>query len=106
MYNEHTSNYSNKDNCILVTAESKIQIIDAQAEFKNKFIYYSPSITYGVDYNNETKHNVYIYITGCSISPIGLYQQVNRTRNIDKVYFYINHTIKHDAIKYETIEAT
>ena len=97
MYNEQTNNYTNKDDCILVTAESNTQIIDAQVEFKYKFIYYSPSITYGVDYNNETKQNVYIYITGCSISPIGLYQQVNRTGNIDKVYFYINPGIKHDT---------
>ncbi len=106
LYNELTENYTNKDDCILITPESKIQIIDAQAEFKNKFIYFSPSITYGVDYNNEAKQNVYIYITGCSILPIGLYQQVNRTRNIDNVYFYINPVIKHDAIEYETIEAT
>lgn len=98
--------YGNQEDFILITAESKIQINDAQERFKSKYVYYSPSIIYGVDYNNEEKQNVYIYITGCSISPIALYQQINRTRNIDKIYFYIDPSIKHDIIKYKTIEKT
>lgn len=105
LYN-NDKKYASEEDFILITADSKIQIKDAQEEFKNKYVYYSPSITYGVDYNNKEKQNVYIYIDGCSISPIGMYQQINRTRNIDKIYFYINPSIKHNVIKYNSIEET
>lgn len=34
-----------------------------------------------------------------------VYISINRTINIDEVYFYINPYIKCDAIKFKTIEA-
>lgn len=43
----------NENDIILITADSKIKISDAQEQFKDKYVFYSPSITYGVDYNNE-----------------------------------------------------
>lgn len=61
LYNNNIQ-YDNKDNFVLVIADSKIQINDAEQEFKNKYVYYSPLITYGIDYNNEKKTKyVYIY---------------------------------------------
>lgn len=39
LYYIYTKNYANKDDYILITAERKIQIIDAQAKLKNKSSY-------------------------------------------------------------------
>ncbi len=38
-----------KDKFLLITSNSKIEIIDASKQFKNKFVFYSPSITTVID---------------------------------------------------------
>jgi hypothetical protein len=77
-----------KDDCILITSDSKFKITDASKQFKNKFVFYSPSITYGVDFSISEKQDVFIYIKGKSINPAGSFQQTTRCRNIDNVYYY------------------
>jgi hypothetical protein len=52
---------------ILITAENKMKIQDASVEFKEKYVFYSPSITTGVDFSIKDKQNVYIYVNGKSI---------------------------------------
>lgn len=98
--------YGNKEDFIIKTSDNNFEINNADEDFKNKFVYYSPSITTGVDFNNENEQNVYIYITGVSISPMSIFQQLNRTRKINKLYFYINPSIKHESIKYNSLEET
>ena len=56
--------------------------------FRGKFIFFSPKITYGIDFNIEEKQDVFIYIRGGSIQPHGMFQQATRCRNIDKLYYY------------------
>lgn len=73
---------------ILITRDSKFEVKDAKIDFRGKFVFYSPSITYGIDYNVLEKQNVYIYIQGNSIMPNSSYQQTTRTRNIDTVYVH------------------
>jgi len=75
---------------ILITSESKMEIYDASKEFKNKFVFYSPSIIFGVDFTIENEQNVFIYITGKSLMPSGCFQQTTRTRNIKTLYYYCN----------------
>ena len=50
--------------CILITAESKLTITDASIQFKDKFIFYSPSIVFGVDVSLDKAQDVFIYING------------------------------------------
>lgn len=73
---------------LLLTAQTGIVISNAEEEFKNKFVFYSPTITYGVDFSIEKEQNVYIYQEGKSILPNGSYQQATRCRNIKTLYFY------------------
>ena len=40
----------------------------AEKFFKNKFVFYSPSITFGIDFSIEEAQDVFIYITGRSIN--------------------------------------
>ena len=75
---------------ILITGNTNIKIINASEELKNKFVFYSPSITFGVDFSINTDQDVFIYIKGKSILPSGSFQQTTRTRNIKKLYYYCN----------------
>lgn len=77
-----------QDKFLLFTAEEHITIHDANEQFKGKFIFYSPKITFGIDFNIDTPQNVYIYQKGKSIMPSGSYQQTTRCRNIKSLYYY------------------
>ena len=93
-----------KHKYLLLTADTKFEITDATAQFAGCYVFYSPSITYGVDFSIDTPQNVYIYQKGESISPGGTYQQSTRTRNIKTLYFY-SVDVEHYA-KYESLEDT
>ena len=59
-----------KQDFILITAETNFNLTNANEQFKNKFVFYSPKIIYGVDFNNiEIPQDVFIYIKGNTISP-------------------------------------
>ena len=78
-----------KKDFILITSDTGYKVKDAQLEFKNKFVFYSPSITTGIDFSIDTKQNVFIYLNQNSINPDGFFQQTTRTRNIDNLYYFI-----------------
>lgn len=96
-----------KDDIILITREETekgaFKLVDASKQFLNKFVLYSPSITTAVDFSIDTPQDVFIYITGKSIDAPNIFQQTTRTRNIKKVYYFCETSIK-DA-KYENIDA-
>ena len=39
-------------NCILITDASNFQLQNANEQFKHKYVFYSPKITYGIDFND------------------------------------------------------
>lgn len=103
LYLKFTKDYPEKTkNMILITSDSKFDIDDASEDFKNKWVFYSPSIITGIDFSIETKQNQYIYVKGDSISPSSIYQQSTRNRNIDKLYYYVD--VKEHESKYESFE--
>jgi hypothetical protein len=77
-----------KDRFLLLTASTNIDITDAETQFENKFVFFSPCITYGVDFSIDTAQNVYIYQKGDTIQPSATFQQSTRCRNIKILYFY------------------
>jgi hypothetical protein len=93
-----------KKKYLLLTAETKFEITDATKQFAGCYVFYSPSVTYGVDFSIPTRQNVFIYQKGHSISPGATYQQSTRTRNIETLYFY-SVDVEHYA-KYEDLEDT
>jgi hypothetical protein len=72
----------------LITAETKFRIKDATKDFEGKFVFYSPKITFGVDFSNLVAQDVFIHISGFSIQPSGSYQQTTRCRNIKTLYYF------------------
>ena len=79
-----------KDKFILITADTSKIINNASNEFKNKFVFYSPSITTGINFFIEEKQDVFLFIKGNTISPSLSFQQATRTRNINKLFYHSN----------------
>ena len=77
-----------KEKMLLITADSLYRVKDATKEFKDKFVFYSPKITFGVDFTIDVPQDVFIYIAGNSILPSGSYQQATRCRNIKTLYYF------------------
>ena len=83
------SKYPDKqDRLLLITADTDVKIKNASEDFKDKFVFYSPKITFGIDFNISNAQNVFIYVKGRTLTPYGTFQQCTRTRNIDSIYFY------------------
>jgi|688.fasta_scaffold09539_17 hypothetical protein len=104
-YNKTINTEEKKEKSSLYTSNEKIKVINANEQFKEKFIFYSPSITTGVDFSHDTPQDVFIYINGKTINPIASFQQLTRTRNIRNVYLYISE-IESKPAKYNTVEET
>lgn len=78
-----------KEDFILITSKTNIYIENANKQFKNKFVFYSPSITTGVSFvYAEMPQTQFIYISGQSVNPIGIYQMASRTRNMKELIYH------------------
>jgi hypothetical protein len=69
-----------KHKYLLITSDNKFKIDDATEQFKNKFVFYSPSITYGVDYNISNRMSLYIVL----VKVCYLVEYFNRQHELDK----------------------
>ena len=87
---------------ILITSQTNKKIDNAVEQFKNKFVFFSPSITTGIDFSIEDKQDVFIYIHGQSIDPTQSFQQTTRCRNINKLYYYSES--KSNEPKYKSVD--
>ena len=93
-----------KKKFILITKDTNFNLVDANIQFKDKFVFFSPKITYGVDFNNiDCAQGVFIHIKGGSITPFMAYQQTTGCRNIKALYYY-SETESRKAV-YENVES-
>ncbi len=74
---------------LLITSENKVKLTDVNKQFSEHVVIYSPSITTGINYDIETKQNVYLHLTCQTVNPEEMYQIMNRTRSKEKIYYYI-----------------
>jgi hypothetical protein len=93
-----------KNKFLLITADTTTRIKNASAEFKDKFVFFSPKITFGVDFSIDVPQDMFIYVKGNSIQPSGVFQQATRTRNINTLYYYGE--CGNDTSHYDTLEET
>ena len=89
------------DRFVLITANSKFTIGNASETFKNKFVFYSPSIITAVDFSVFEKQNVFIYIKGNTIDALASFQQATRCRNINILFYHCQEKFK--ASKYSNL---
>ena len=90
-----------KKNFMLLTSETKTKIKSID-DLKNKFIFYSPSISYGIDITLPEKMNMYQYFGGKIINDSMIFQQSMRVRNLKKLYFFCD--AKTRERKYNSID--
>ena len=103
-YNKMIYSYPDKkEKFLLITSKTNNKnLFNVKELFKNKFVFYSPSITTGLDFSIDTKQDVFLYINGKTIYPENSFQQATRTRNINKLFYYSNSTEKEP--KYNSLE--
>ena len=83
---KYLEGYGKKDNFIIYSSDYKNDIIDT-SKWKDKFVFYSPSIMQGVDYN-EKASEVFCFVFKHHLNPLQIYQMINRTRKISLVNIY------------------
>jgi hypothetical protein len=93
-----------KDKYILITSNHPFEITNASEQFKDKYVFYSPSIVTGVDITLANCQDVFIYIKGDTLDAESSYQQATRTRNIKSLYYFCN--TKEREENYNTLEDT
>ena len=54
-----------------------------------KYVFYSPKIVYGLDFNNKVPVDVFFMSKSTSVNPLQFSQMVARTRNIKTLHYYI-----------------
>lgn len=95
-----------QENFILIDSDNPMKIENATIEFKDKFVFYSPSISHGVDFQPVEAQDVFFYLKGTSTEPSSFFQQITRTRKISNLYYYHceSNLLQHPA-KFDNIEA-
>jgi hypothetical protein len=78
---------------VLITRDSNYTPKNVNDEWKDKFIFYSPKVVYGVDYTIDQMEDVFIYIQGKTLSPPLLFQQSTRCRNMSNLYYMFGYDI-------------
>lgn len=75
---------------LLITSKTAFKITNANEQFKDMFVFYSPSIVNSVDFSSLTPQNAYLYFNSLTINSQSMFQQATRTRNIKELKFYGN----------------
>lgn len=79
---------------ILITSETDNNYRDASFSFKDRFVFYSPSITTGVSFVSNTAQYQFQYVSSSpEITPENIYQQSSRTRNMKELIIYCENDI-------------
>ena len=75
---------------LLITSKTAYKITNANEQFKDMFVFYSPSIVNSVDFSSLTPQNAYLYFNSLTINSQSMFQQATRTRNIKELKFFGN----------------
>ena len=94
-----------KESFLLFTSKQSNKVNSASSQFKNKYVFYSPTITTGVSFVLvEEKQTQFMYFTKTpKITPISAYQMSCRTRNMKELIYYSNE-IKYIPMRNETLQ--
>ena len=87
---------------ILITADTDFELLDANIQWHDIVVFYSPQNTYGVDFTAKTNQDEFLHIQGDSIQPSGCFQQATRCRNIQTLYYYGE--VEDKPSKYTSVE--
>lgn len=91
-----------KNEFVIISSRHNFELLNASKQFKNKYVFYSPTILTGVDITLTIPQDVFVYIKGESIDAEASFQQTTRLRNIRQVYYYCN--AREKGPEYDTLE--
>lgn len=97
---EYLSKFGKKDEWKIYSADVEYSFINTQ-KWINKYVFYSPSILYGIDYN-EIPTDVFSFTYKSHLNPLQVYQMISRTRKINELHVYCHNQSAH--IKYNSVE--
>ncbi len=82
--------YPDKKIVFYASLEGDTDFNNLAEKWKNAFVFTTPTILYGIDYNVMNTHGVYSIDWGNTINVCGINQQIGRVRKPTKINIYIN----------------
>lgn len=98
---DYLSKFGNKEEWKIYSSEVNYSLIDTK-EWINKFVFFTPSIIYGIDFNYECV-DVFALIYKNHLNSLQIYQMVSRARKQNIVHIYCND--KCNYLKYKNKES-
>jgi hypothetical protein len=93
--------FGNKKDFLIYSSEVNYGGLINTDEWDNKFVCFTPSILYGLDYNNLSK-NIYCFVYKTHLNPLQIYQMISRGRQQNFVHIYCKNKLFH--LKYKTVD--
>jgi hypothetical protein len=97
---EYLSKFGNKKEWLIYSSEINYNLIDTK-EWNDKYIFFTPTIIYGVDYNYKDV-DVFCFVYKNHLNPLQIYQMISRARKQRTVHIYCNEKVNY--IKYKSID--
>jgi hypothetical protein len=88
------------NNWLIYSSETDYNLIDTKL-WINKFVFFSPSIIYGIDFNFKSV-NVFAFVLKRHLNPLQIYQMISRARSQSLVHVYCNN--KESYVKYKSVD--
>ncbi len=98
---EHLSKSGNKSEWLIYSSKVDYGLIDTNT-WVNKFVFYTPSIIYGIDYSNQLV-DVFSFVHKNHLNPQQIYQMMSRARKQSMVHLYCKSY--QGYIKYKSVDA-
>jgi hypothetical protein len=96
----YLSKFGKKEEWLIYSSEVSYNLIDTK-DWQNKFVFYTPSIIYGIDYNYSSIE-VFCFINKNHLNPLQIYQMISRARKQELVHIYINEKLTYS--KYKSVD--
>lgn len=79
----------------------KKDLLNVNKTWKNRYVFYTPSVTIGVSYDVKDNRNVYLFSESCTVNANTLVQMSARCRNINTLHYFSK--VRYSNNKFETI---
>jgi hypothetical protein len=96
----YLSKFGDKKEWLIYSSKENYGLIDTTL-WADKFVFYSPSIIYGIDFNDKAV-DIFCFVYKNHLNPLNIYQMISRPRKQNKVHVYCMQKEFH--LKYKSVE--
>lgn len=97
---KHLSQFGNKNEWLIYSSEVDYKIIDTK-EWINKFVFFTPTIIYGIDFSHQHV-NAFSFTYKNHLNSLQIYQMMSRSRKQHKLHVYCHQT--ETTVKYRSLQ--